>query len=69
MAQGFTQILGVDFKFSHAPVINDIMFHLLLLEWFINENWIALQFNIRTAFLYGDLEEEIYMRIPEGFKA
>jgi Reverse transcriptase (RNA-dependent DNA polymerase) len=25
------------------------------------------QFDIETAFLYSDLEEEIYMRIPEGY--
>jgi Reverse transcriptase (RNA-dependent DNA polymerase) len=25
------------------------------------------QFNIKTTFLYSDLDEEIYMRIPEGF--
>ena len=68
VAQGFTQIPGVDFKFSHAPIINNITFHILLLEWFINKNWIALQIDIWTAFLYGDLEEEIYMRMPEGFK-
>lgn len=25
-----------------------------------------LQFNVQTAFLYGDLEESIFMKIPEG---
>jgi Reverse transcriptase (RNA-dependent DNA polymerase) len=25
------------------------------------------QFDIETAFLYSDLDEEIYMRIPEGY--
>ena len=34
--------------------------------WYINDDWIALQIDVRTAFLYGDLEEEIYMRIPIG---
>jgi Reverse transcriptase (RNA-dependent DNA polymerase) len=26
------------------------------------------QFNVKTAFLYGDLEEEIYMRQPKGYE-
>jgi hypothetical protein len=26
------------------------------------------QFDITTAFLYGDLEEEIYMKQPEGYE-
>jgi Reverse transcriptase (RNA-dependent DNA polymerase) len=25
------------------------------------------QFDLKTAFLYSDLDEEIYMRIPEGY--
>jgi len=27
-----------------------------------------LDINIKTAYLYGDLDEEIYMEQPEGFK-
>ena len=38
VAQGFTQIPGNYFKYSHAPVINDVTFHLLLIEWYINSH-------------------------------
>ena len=30
--------------------------------------WSAEIIDIETAFLYGDLEEEIYLKIPEGYE-
>jgi Reverse transcriptase (RNA-dependent DNA polymerase) len=30
-------------------------------------DWIMRQFDVKTAFLYGDLEEEIYMQQPKGY--
>ena len=31
-------------------------------------NWLLHQFDMKTAFLYGDLEEGIYMRQPKGYE-
>ena len=42
--------------------------HLFLIEWYVTDDWTALQIDIWTAFLYGDLEEEIYMHMPEGME-
>lgn len=33
-----------------------------------SENLEMAQFNVKTAFLYGELEEDIYMSVPEGVK-
>ena len=30
--------------------------------------WSAENIDIKTAFSYGDLEEEIYLKIPEGYR-
>ena len=32
------------------------------------ENWHKTTLDIKTAFLYGQLDKEIYMEQPEGFK-
>lgn len=40
----------------------------ILLSLAKNFNWEFQQFNIKNAFLHGDLEEEIYMDIPLCFE-
>jgi len=32
------------------------------------ENWHMTALDVKTAFLYGQLDKEIYMEQPEGFK-
>ena len=31
------------------------------------EGWVAYGLDVRNAYLYGELKEEIYMEQPEGF--
>ena len=64
-AIGYTQIAGVDFQDNFAPVVNDVAFRVAILLMLAND-WDADIIDIETAFLYGDLDEEIYMKIPEG---
>ena len=66
VAKGFSQIAGKDFHENFAPVVNDATFHLILvLKALMNLE--AGQFDIETAFLYGDLDEEIWMQLPDGY--
>ena len=64
-AIGYTQIAGIDHQDNFAPVLNDVTFRLIL-TLLIEKQWEADIVDVETAFLYGDLEEEIYMEIPEG---
>ena len=66
VAKGFSQIPGIDYKETFAPVaqMNTIR------SLFAIANQLDLeivQFDVKTAFLYGDLDETIYMEYPEGY--
>ena len=66
MALGYSQIPGVDFTDNFAPVANDITFHLMLSRKLI-EKLSTRIIDVETAFLYGELEDEIYMETPVGY--
>ena len=64
-AIGYSQVAGVDFTDNFAPVINDVTFRILMVLKLI-KNWVSDIIDVETAFLNGNLDEEIYMSLPEG---
>jgi len=67
VAKGFSQIEGIDFDHIFSPVVQYESVHLLLAVAAL-ENWHIEGLDIKSAFLYGQLDEEIYIEQPEGFK-
>ena len=66
IAQGFTQKFGLDYDETFSPVIR--FESLRTLFALAAHNSLKLQqLDVTTAFLNGELEEEVYMRQPEGF--
>lgn len=66
VAQGFTQRFGVDYLDVFAPVTRHET--LLALLAVAGKNNMSLQhFDVRTAYLHGKVEEEIFMRQPPGY--
>jgi Reverse transcriptase (RNA-dependent DNA polymerase) len=63
VGQGFSQIPGKDFQENHAPVVHDTTFRFFLLIHKLSSG----QFDVVTAFLYGELDEIIYMNFPYGY--
>ncbi|KAL0405217.1 UNVERIFIED_CONTAM: Retrovirus-related Pol polyprotein from transposon TNT 1-94 [Sesamum latifolium] len=66
MAKGYTQRPGVDFEKTYSPVAmaKSIRILLAIATWYDYEIW---QMDVKTAFLNGFVEEEIFMDQPEGY--
>jgi Reverse transcriptase (RNA-dependent DNA polymerase) len=64
VAQGFSQV--PEFTDSHAPVMTDLAFRIALIIRLLRKQRTG-QFDIETAFLYSELDEKIYMRLPNGY--
>ena len=63
---GYSQILGIDYTDNFALVVNDVTFHLMLSRKLIKTLSMRI-IDMETAFLYGELEDEIYMETPAGY--
>ena len=65
VAKGFSQKLGVDYNKTFAPVVSKASLRILLSLAAVND-WEIHQLDVKTAFLYGELKEDIYVEAPEG---
>jgi len=66
VVKGYAQMFGVDFSETFAPVARmDTIRMLLALA--AQKGWTLHQMDVKSAFLNGYLEEEIFVEQPEGF--
>src|SRR6267154_5573930 len=66
VAKGFTQIHGIDYDETFSPVARFESLRLLLALAAL-EDWEIHQMDVKSVFLNGVLDEEIYMEQPQGF--
>ena len=65
--KGFAQKPGIDYTDTYAPVAH-LESARTILHVGASLDLEIHQMDVKTAFLHGDLEEEVYMEQPEGMK-
>ena len=63
VALGYSQIPGVDYTENFAPVAHEVTFRIALARMMV-ETLDSLVMDVETAFLYGEIDEEIFMKSP-----
>ncbi|GKC35445.1 retrovirus-related pol polyprotein from transposon TNT 1-94, partial [Tanacetum coccineum] len=66
VARGYRQEEGIDFEESFAPVARLEAIRIFL-AFTVHMNMVVYQIDVKTAFLNGNLREEVYVSQPDGF--
>jgi len=66
VVRGYEQRAGIDFEETFAPVAKFTTVRVML-ALATHFDWEIHQMDVKTAFLYPEIEEEVYITIPEGY--
>ena len=67
VAQGSSEIPSIDYKETYYPMVDAITLRLLI-SLSVYENLDMYLMNVVTTYLYGSLDNDIYMKVTEGYK-
>ena len=67
VVQGFRQIEGIDYNEVYAPVARLEAIRIFL-SYASNQNFKVYQLDVKSAFLYGKIQEKVYVSQPPGFE-
>lgn len=67
VAKGYSQREGLDYHDTFSPVVKMVTVRSVI-ALAASRGWNLLQMDVYNAFLQGDLEEEVFMEMPESFR-
>ena len=68
VAKGFSQAEGIDYDETFAPVARLEAIRMFL-AFAAHSNFKVYQMDVKSAFLNGELDEEVYVEQPPGFES
>ena len=66
VAKGYSQVQGLDYHETFAPVSKMDSIRLVL-AISASKHWEVHHMDVESAFMHGDIHEDIYMNHPEGY--
>ena len=66
VTQGFSQRPGIDYEETYSPIMDAITFRYLI-SLAVSEGLDMRLMNVVTTYLYGSLDANVYMKIPEEY--
>jgi hypothetical protein len=67
VAQGLSQVEGIEFGETYAPVACFESIRIIL-AYATHHNFLLQQMDVKSSFLNGPLKEEVYVKQPPGFE-
>jgi hypothetical protein len=67
VCKGYTQVEGIEFEETFFPVARMEVIRLIL-AYACSNNIKVYQMDVKSTFLNGEIEEEVYIEQPKGFQ-